>query len=193
MPKDDPGDAVLFRTKAAWAKWLERHHTQESGVWLKHAKARSGERSVSYDEALDVALCYGWIDAQGRSGGDLFSLQRWCPRRKRSPWSKRNVAKAEALIASGQMQPAGLAEIERAKADGRWAAAYDGPATATVPAELRAALDANPEAKRFFESLDGRNRYAILHRLQTAKKPETVTRRIERFVEMLAKGEKIYP
>jgi uncharacterized protein YdeI (YjbR/CyaY-like superfamily) len=144
-------------------------------------------------DALHAALCFGWIDGQARGGDEPFYTQRFTPRRARSIWSKRNVKFATELIESGRMQPAGLREVERAKADGRWDAAYDAPSTATVPDDLRAALDAVPEAAAFFATLDSQSRYAILHRVQTAKKPETRARRIEKFVAMLAAGEKIYP
>jgi uncharacterized protein YdeI (YjbR/CyaY-like superfamily) len=144
-------------------------------------------------EALHAALCYGWIDGQARSFDERFYLQRFTPRRARSIWSKRNVGFATALVESGRMQPAGLREIERAKADGRWAAAYDAPSAATVPDDLQAALDANPAAAEFFAGLKGQNRYAILHRLQTARRPETRARRIEMFVAMLARGETLHP
>jgi uncharacterized protein YdeI (YjbR/CyaY-like superfamily) len=144
-------------------------------------------------EALHVALCFGWIDGQAKSLDETHYLQRFTPRRARSIWSKRNVKFARELIESGRMQPAGLREVERAKADGRWDAAYDAPSTATVPDDLRAALDASPRAAEFFETLKGQNRYAILHRVQTAKKPETRARRIATFVAMLERGETLYP
>ena len=146
-----------------------------------------------YKEAVHEALRYGWIDGHTKRVDDDWYIQRFTPRRARSRWSKINCAKAEALIASGAMQPAGLAEVERAKADGRWEAAYDAPSTATVPDDLRAALDRDPAASELFEKLDSQNRYAILHRLQDAKKPETRVRRIEKFVAMLSRGETIYP
>jgi uncharacterized protein YdeI (YjbR/CyaY-like superfamily) len=144
-------------------------------------------------EALHAALCFGWIDGQARGGDDSFYLQRFTPRRARSIWSKRNRDFVTALIESGRMQPAGLREVERAKADGRWDAAYDAPSTATVPDDLQAALDASPAAAELFAGLSSQNRYAILHRVQTAKKPETRARRIEKFVAMLARGETLYP
>jgi uncharacterized protein YdeI (YjbR/CyaY-like superfamily) len=182
-----------FKTKKAWATWLERNHAKSPGIWMRFMKKATGEKSITYDEALEVALCYGWIDGQGKSEGERSHIQKWVPRRKRSIWSKRNTEKALALIESGDMKPAGLAEIERAKADGRWEAAYDSPSRATVPPDLEAALKKKPRAQKFFETLNSTNRYAILHRIQTAKKPETRERRIEQFVEMLAKGEKLYP
>jgi uncharacterized protein YdeI (YjbR/CyaY-like superfamily) len=161
-------------------------------MWLRLAKKSSNLESVSYDDAVEVALCYGWIDGQGKGEDENYTLQKFTPRAKRSVWSKRNRQRALALIESGRMKPAGLTEIERAKQDGRWAAAYDSPSTMEVPPDLQAALDEEPRAKAFFRSLDGRNRYAILLQLQTAKRPETRARRIERFVAMLAREEKLY-
>jgi uncharacterized protein YdeI (YjbR/CyaY-like superfamily) len=182
-----------FASAEEWESWLREQHDELSGVWLKFAKKASGVPSVTFPEALDVALCYGWIDGQSRSVDDTWYLQKFTPRRARSTWSKRNREKVAALIEAGRMQPAGLREIERAKADGRWDAAYDSPSTSTVPEDLQRELDANPAAAEFFATLNGQNRYAILHRIQTAKKPETRAKRIATFVEMLEKGEKIYP
>jgi uncharacterized protein YdeI (YjbR/CyaY-like superfamily) len=173
-----------FRTRAAWAKWLQAHHGDEGGVWLKIAKKGTGVTTVTYDEALEVALCYGWIDGQAKPIDDAHYLQRFTPRRARSRWSKINRDRATALIERGEMQPAGLREIERAKADGRWDAAYDGARTATVPDDLQAALDADPRASEFFATLSSANRYAILYRVQDAKRPETRARRIEKYVAM---------
>lgn len=184
---------LLFRDQKAWAAWLDRNHATSSGVWLRLARKASGRRSVSYDEALEVALCYGWIDSQGKSQDESYRLQKFTPRAKRSIWSKRNREKALALIKSGQMKGAGLAEVERAKNDGRWSAAYDSPSRMKVPRDFQAALNSTVEAKAFFKILDSRNRYAILFRLQTAKRADTRTTRILRFVEMLAKNEKLYP
>jgi uncharacterized protein YdeI (YjbR/CyaY-like superfamily) len=172
--------------------WLEENHAASAGVWLRLAKKSSNLESVSYEEAVEVALCYGWIDGQGKGEDENYSLQKFTPRAKRSVWSKRNRERALTLIESGRMKPAGLREIERARQDGRWSAAYDSPSTMKVPRDLRAALDDHPEARAFFETLDGRNRYAILLQLQTAKRPETRARRIERFVAMLAREEKPY-
>ncbi|MBA3832836.1 MAG: YdeI/OmpD-associated family protein [Chthoniobacterales bacterium] len=174
--------------------WLGKNHDSSSGVWLRFAKKASGLKSVSYQEALDAALCYGWFDGQAKKGdSEEYWIQRFTPRRKRSIWSKRNREKTLALIESGEMRPGGLAEIERAKQDGRWAAAYDSPKNITVPLDLQVALDKNRRAKSFFEVLDSRKRYAILFRIHTAKKGETRTRRIQQFVAMLAKDEKLYP
>lgn len=184
---------VECTTVAAWERWLKRHHATAAGVWIRMAKKASGLASIDHPEALEVALCYGWIDGQRKSEDAQYFLQRFTPRTARSIWSKINRDKVLKLIDDGRMQPAGLAEIERARADGRWDAAYDAQSVATVPPDLQAALDANRKAKAFFATLDSRNRFAILFRTQGAKKPETRARRIAQFVEMLAKGEKVYP
>jgi uncharacterized protein YdeI (YjbR/CyaY-like superfamily) len=190
----DDLEVLPFATAEEWEAWLREHHeTATAGLWIRFARKASGIPTVTYREALMVALRFGWIDGQARGHDESWYLQRFTPRRARSIWSKRNRDFATALIASGEMEPAGLREVERAKADGRWDAAYDAPSTATVPDDLQAALDANPAAAEFFAGLDGQNRYAILHRVQTAKRPETRARRIETFVAMLAAGEKIYP
>ena len=181
-----------FRQKNTWTKWLDKNHDKSAGVWLRLAKKDSGLVSVTRDEALDVALCYGWIDGQARSEGELTWLQKFTPRTKRSIWSKVNRVRVQKLIDEGEMQPPGLAEIERAKNDGRWDAAYDSPKTMTMPEDLQAALVKNRKAAAFFEKLDSRNRYAILFRVQNAKKAETRARRIEQFVDMLARGEKLH-
>jgi uncharacterized protein YdeI (YjbR/CyaY-like superfamily) len=182
-----------FRDRSSWATWLEKNHAASSGVWLRLARKSSNLKSVSYDDAVEVALCYGWIDGQSKGVDENHRLQKFTPRTKRSMWSKRNRQRAVALIESGRMKPAGLMEIERAKQDGRWAAAYDSPSTMKVPRDLRAALNQEPRAKAFFKSLDGRNRYAILFQLQNAKRPATRARRIDRFVAMLAREDKPYP
>lgn len=184
---------VVFEQPKDWAAWLDQHHATSSGIWLRLAKKASGLKSVSYDEALEVALGYGWIDGQKKSYDASFWLQKFTPRGAKSIWSKVNRQKAEALIQSGQMKPAGLEAVERAKQDGRWAAAYDSPAAATVPGDFQTELDQNASAKAFFATLDSRNRYAILHRIQTAKKAETRTRRIQQFIAMLEQREKLYP
>jgi uncharacterized protein YdeI (YjbR/CyaY-like superfamily) len=181
-----------FEDEAAWEAWLSEHHAGSDGVWLRFAKKGTGIPSLRYAGALDVALCFGWIDGQSRAIDEQWYCQRFTPRRKRSLWSKRNREKVAALIEAGRMRPAGLAEIERAKADGRWDAAYDSPSKATVPDDLRAALGASPAAAEAFAALNAQNRYAILHRVQTAKKPETRARRIARFVDMLERGERIH-
>lgn len=188
----DDKPILELQNKSQWTKWLEKNHDKSAGVWLRLAKKNSGLKSPSRDEALNVALCYGWIDGQSRSEGESTWLQKYTPRTKRSIWSKINREKVARLIESGEMRPPGMAEIERAKQDGRWDAAYDSMATIAVPDDLKAALDARPEAKEFFDRLDSRNRYAVLFRVHTAKKTETRERRIREFVEMLARGEKIH-
>jgi uncharacterized protein YdeI (YjbR/CyaY-like superfamily) len=185
-------EPIRFATQRTFEIWLRKHHASSDGEWLQLAKAGADQATVTYAQAVEVALCWGWIDGQKKSFDDQHWLQHFTRRRARSLWSKINRAKAEALIESGRMQPPGQAEIERAKVDGRWNAAYDGARTSTVPDDLQAALDAQPKAKAFFATLDGANRYAVLWRLQTAKKPQTRARRIETLVAMLARGEKIH-
>jgi uncharacterized protein YdeI (YjbR/CyaY-like superfamily) len=182
-----------FESAEAWEDWLRDHHSDAPGVWVQFAKKASGLPTVSFGEALDGALCYGWIDGQSRSLDDTWYLQKFTPRARRSTWSKRNREKVAQLIAAGRMQPAGQAEIDRAKADGHWDAAYDSPSTATVPNDLKRALEKSPKADELFKTLDSQNRYAILHRIQGAKKPETRARRIEQLVAMLAAGKTLYP
>jgi uncharacterized protein YdeI (YjbR/CyaY-like superfamily) len=182
---------VAFASREDWRAWLAAHHEASAGVWLKLAK--KGIDGVSYGEAVEVALCYGWIDSQARPLDERFWLQRYTPRRPSSRWSKINRAKAQALIERGAMQPAGLREVERAQADGRWDAAYEGQASATVPDDLQAALDADPRARLFFDALDASNRYAIVYRVNDAKRPETRARRIAKYVAMCAANETIYP
>ncbi|MGN7724796.1 YdeI/OmpD-associated family protein [Luteimonas sp. 22616] len=189
LPDDLPVKA--FRTAAAWEKWLAAHR-DDRGIWLKIAKKDAGIATVTYAQALDVALCHGWIDGQKRGCDDAFFLQRFTPRRPKSLWSKINIGHVERLAAAGRMQAAGLREIEAAKADGRWEAAYAGAAEMTVPEELDAALAKNRKARAFFDRLDRTNRYAVCWRVQTAKKPETRAARVEKLVAMLAKGEKIH-
>jgi uncharacterized protein YdeI (YjbR/CyaY-like superfamily) len=182
-----------FATARAWSEWLATHHASSRGLWLKIAKKGSGSASVTYAEALDVALAWGWIDGQKGTFNDVWWLQRFTPRTAKSPWSKINRAKAERLIAAGTMEAPGLAEVERAKRDGRWDRAYDGARSSSVPADLAAAFARNARARAFFETLDGTNRYAILYRVQTAKKPETRAERITRFVALCARHETIHP
>lgn len=193
MPTSIDYPILLFSDATAWADWLEEHHASERGVWVRLAKKDADLESVSRGDALDVALCYGWIDGQAKSFDPDSWLQKFTPRGKRSMWSKRNREYVERLIESGAMRPAGFAAIEAAKQDGRWERAYDSPANATVPDDLQAALAEAPGAKEFFDTLTGSNRFAILHRIQTAVKPETRARRIAKFVEMLARRETIYP
>jgi uncharacterized protein YdeI (YjbR/CyaY-like superfamily) len=182
-----------FASQGDWETWLGKHHRTSKGLWLKMAKKASGIDSINYAEALDVALCHGWIDGQKGALDDTFWIQKFTPRGPRSKWSKINVDKALALIEAGRMQPAGLAEIERAKSDGRWEQAYDSQSKATVPEDLQRELDENPEAAKFFATLDSANRYAVLYRVHEAKKPETRARRIEKFVAMLNRHEKLHP
>lgn len=184
---------LAFESQRAWEAWLEENFAASQGIWLKIAKKGSGVEGVSYAEAVEGALLYGWIDGQAASFDERFYIQRFTPRRARSKWSKINRAKVGALIEAGRMKPAGLAEIERARADGRWDAAYDSPSTATVPEDLRERLNENPKASALFEALNSTNRYAILYQIQDAKKPETRARRIEKYVAMLNRGEKPYP
>jgi uncharacterized protein YdeI (YjbR/CyaY-like superfamily) len=183
---------MTFDDRAAWAAWLRDHHDTSTIVWVRIAKKGTGQTSVTYDEAVEVALCYGWIDGQGKRENEVYWLQKFTPRSKRSMWSKRNREKALALIERGEMRPAGLAEVERAQRDGRWDAAYDAASQITVPDDLQAALDEAPAAQAFFARLDSRNRYAILHRIQTVRRPETRAKRIQEFVQMLADNRKIY-
>jgi len=185
---------LVVRDATAWRRWLGKHHAQPEGVWLVLAKKGTTKpTSLTYDKALDEALCHGWLDGQGGRRDDGTYRQRFTPRRRRSVWSKRNTDKAERLLAEGRMHPAGIAEMERAKADGRWDAAYGGSTEIEVPPELAAALAANPKAQAMFEALSSRNRYAILYRLRAAKRADTRTRRVEQFVAMLARGDTIYP
>lgn len=189
----DPSQTRLFDSSEAWAAWLQANHQKSTGLWLRIAKKSSALQSVSYQEALEAALCYGWIDGQKRPENEQAWLQRFVPRSSRSIWSKINREKALALIDSGKMQAAGRAAIDRAKENGQWEAAYDSPSGATVPGDFQAALDAHPTAKAFFETLNRTNRYAVLWRIQTAKRAETRTRKIEQLIGMLQRGEKIHP
>lgn len=184
---------LSFATEEAWEQWLEANHANSKGIWMKFAKKGSLEESISRAAALDAALCYGWIDGQASTFDEAFWLQRFTPRRKGSRWSKINRDRAEELIAEGRMKPAGLRAIEEAKSNGRWEAAYEGQRSMAVPDDFRQALEGNETARQFFESLDSRNRYAILYRIHDAKKPETRARRIEKFVSMLSEGKKVYP
>lgn len=176
-----------------WENWLQLHHADSPGVWLQIAKKGAERASVSYAEALETALCFGWIDGQKKSLDEHSWLQRFTPRRPRSIWSKTNCAKAQALVEQGRMQAAGLKEMELAKADGRWVNAYDSASTISMPEDLQLALDAEPAAAAFFATLNSANRYAVLWRVQTAKKAETRARRIKQYVDMLARKEKIHP
>ena len=191
MGNTDP--VVSFASRAAWERWLEKEHERSTGVFLKLAKKGAGAKTVSHAEAIEVALCYGWIDGQARSLDDQHWLLRFTPRRPASRWSKVNRERATALIEAGRMRPAGLREVERAKKDGRWDAAYDPPSRATVPDDLKRELDRNPTAKEFFATLNSANRYAILYQIEEAKRPETRARRIGKFVAMLEERRKLHP
>lgn len=186
-------ETLRFADAAAWEKWLAKNHDKSEGVYLAIAKKGTGIQSVSHQEALDVALCYGWIDGVRNSLDDERFLQSFSPRRARSTWSQINRDKVAALIAAGRMRPPGQAEIDRAKADGRWDAAYAGQKTITVPADLQKAIDASPKAKDFFATLSSQNRFAILFRVGNVKKAETRAANIAKFVAMLERGETIYP
>ena len=185
-------EAVAFVTDAAWGTWLDKNHATSTGVWILIGKKGSSIESVTHAEALEVALCYGWIDGQRKGRDEKTFLQRFTPRRSRSIWSQINRDKAIALTASGKMQPAGVLEMDRAKKDGRWDAAYAPQAHAQVPPDLQAALDANKKAAKFFETLSSQNRYAILFRIHNAKRADTRSRRVAEFVAMLARHETLH-
>jgi len=193
LAADDGLPHLPFASAAEWEQWLDENHAVSAGVWIKIAKKSSGIPSVGYPEVLETALCFGWIDSRREALDDRYFLQRYSPRRPRSKWSRINRETAERLIADGRMRPAGLAEVERAKADGRWEAAYAGQRTIDMPDDLQRELDQRPEAKAFFDTLTSQNRYAILYRLQEAKRPETRARRLEKFVAMLEAGETLHP
>ncbi len=186
-------EIISCESAEAFETWLTDHHATSPGIWLKLRRKGAGIVALDYAQALDVALCYGWIDGQKGTFDDRHWLQRFTPRRPNSRWSKVNRDKVAALTEQGRMRPAGLAEVERARTDGRWEAAYDGSRTSSVPDDLAAALAANPAAAAFFETLDRQNRFAILYRVQDVKKPETRARRVEKYVAMLAEGKKLHP
>lgn len=193
MPATPPVEIISCRSQKAWARWLAAHHDTSQGVWLRFFKKGSGVASVSYDEALDEALCHGWIDGQlKKSDADSF-LRKFTPRRKNSTWSKRNVAHATRLMEAGRMKPAGRREIDAARADGRWIAAYDSPRESTLPPEFLAALERNTKAHAFFLTLNKANQYAISWRLQTARRPETNARRQKAILAMLARRQAFHP
>jgi uncharacterized protein YdeI (YjbR/CyaY-like superfamily) len=193
-PKSKPDiPARRFASQRSWETWLRKHHESSDGVWLLVAKRGAERPTVTYAEALEIALCFGWIDGQKRGLDAQHWLQRFTPRRARSIWSKVNCAKSLALIEQGRMQAAGQREVQSAQADGRWAGAYDSPRNAAVPPDLQAALELNTRSKAFFETLDRANRYAVLWRVQTAKRPETRAKWIERLVAMLGRHEKLHP
>jgi uncharacterized protein YdeI (YjbR/CyaY-like superfamily) len=190
---DDGLPKIPFASSADWEQWLEDNHTVSEGVWIKMAKKGADIESVRYPEVLESALCFGWIDARREALDERYFLQRFTPRRPRSRWSRINREKAEQLITDGRMRPAGLVEVQRAKGDGRWQAAYEGQKRSTIPDDLQRELDARPKARAFFAELSSQNRYAIIYRLNDAKKPETRARRLEKFVGMLEAGETIHP
>jgi len=185
--------AFTFANQAEWASWLELSAGAATGAWLRLAKKSADQQTVSYAEAVESALCHGWIDGQKQAESEHYWLQRFTPRTSRSIWSQVNKAKAEALISAGRMHPAGLREIDRARQNGRWDAAYSPASTSTIPDDLQKALDANRKAKAFFATLNSQNRYAILFRIQNVKKAENRARKIAQYIDMLAKGEKLYP
>lgn len=191
-PPAIPGEIVRFATIADFEAWLGMHHKQNPGIWLMIAKKDSTVPSVTYAEAIEVALCFGWIDGQKASHDDQHWLQRFTPRASRSRWSEINCKKAEELTTAGRMRPAGLSEVERAKADGRWDAAYKGQLTASIPEDLQRGLDHEPEAAVAFAELDARNRYSIIWRINDAKRQETRQRRIATYLDMLRRGERIH-
>jgi uncharacterized protein YdeI (YjbR/CyaY-like superfamily) len=182
-----------FETQQDWEAWLKENHAGTRGIWLKIAKKEARTSSVSYAEALDSALCYGWIDGQKAAFDDQYWLQKFTPRTAKSIWSKVNCSKAEALIAEGKMQSAGLRQVEMAKSDGRWERAYESQSKITIPDDFQRELDKNPKAKDFFSTLDSANRYAFLFRIQAAKKPETRSAKIQKFIEMLNQQQKLHP
>lgn len=193
MKETDALPTLFFATQRDWEAWLDAHHAGAPGFWLKIAKKGAATPSISYATALESALCYGWIDGQKAALDDQYWLQKFTPRRPKSIWSKVNREKAEALIAAGRMRAAGLRQVELAKADGRWEAAYDGQSTMAVPADFQSALDQHAEAREFFATLNSVNRYAILFRIHNAKKPATRAARIQQFIEMLSRRETIHP
>lgn len=183
---------IILKTPEAWRAWLEKHHNTEQGVWFTFFKKASGKQGITYAQALDEALCYGWIDGQVKKNDEDSWLQKFTPRRIRSMWSHRNTQYVTRLIEEGKMTPAGQAEIDRAKADGRWDVAYSSPKNMEMPEDFMNELSKNKNAYEFFKTLNKTNTYAIAWRLQTAKKPETRERRMKVLLEMLAKGEKLH-
>ena len=192
MPRDDL-PVLELGSQAAWESWLEAHHAAAPGAWLKIAKKGSGAETVSYAEALEVAICYGWIDGQKDRLDDVHWLQRFTPRKPGGRWSRINTGKADELITAGRMRPAGLREVELAQSDGRWEAAYAGQRAIAVPDDLQRELARNEAAREFFATLSGVNRYAILYRIAVVKRPETRARKIAQYVAMLAEHKTIYP
>ena len=193
MVRKDALPVITFPSRAAFEKWLDAQHASSAGIWLKIAKKDTGIPTVDYSEALDIALCFGWIDGQKDKFDEEYWLQRFTPRKPASKWSKVNCGRVAELIKAGAMRPAGLAEVAQAKADGRWDVAYESQKTAGVPPDLQAALDADPRAKEFFATLDSKNRYAVLYRIGDTKKEATRAARIEKYVAMMHDQQKIYP
>lgn len=193
MKNTDNLPIIAFASQQEWEAWLNEHRADAKGLWIKLAKKGADVPTISYAEALEVALCYGWIDGQKAAFDDQYWLQKFTPRGPKSIWSKVNRDKAEALLAEGRMQPAGIAQMERAQADGRWDAAYESQSKIAVPPDFQSELDKNQQAREFFDTLNSANRYAILFRIQTAKKPETRAARIQKFIEMLVQRQKIHP
>jgi uncharacterized protein YdeI (YjbR/CyaY-like superfamily) len=185
-------DMLSFGSAKGWEDWLAKNHARSRGIWLRFFKKGSGTATITYAEALDAALCYGWIDGQALKHDEQSWLQKFTPRRPKSGWSKNNTIHAERLIEAGRMKPAGRKAIEEAKSDGRWERAYDSPGSAAPPADFLKELDKDPKAKEFFNTLEKRNTYAIIYRLQTAKTPETRARRMKKILKMLSKGKKFH-
>jgi uncharacterized protein YdeI (YjbR/CyaY-like superfamily) len=185
-------EILKFESRERWEGWLEKNHRQPDGVWLKYAKKGSGIETINHSDAIDVALCYGWIDSQGKGLDEKFYLVKFTPRRLKSVWSKINVERVGRLVAEGRMKPAGLEQVEAAKADGRWERAYAGQAAAEIPEDFKAALAKNKKAAEFFETLTKANKYAFIWRLHHVKRPETRARNIEKYIEMLSDGEKFH-
>ncbi len=193
MKKSEDYPVISFTSQSEWEAWLHEHHSDSKGIWLKIAKKGTETSSVNYADALETALCYGWIDGQKASFDQQYWLQKFTPRTAKSIWSKVNCDKVTTLLAANKMQPAGLRQVELAQADGRWEAAYEPQSKITVPADFQLELDKNPQANEFFQTLNSANRYAILFRIHNAKKPETRAAHIQKFVEMLANKQKIHP
>lgn len=191
-PKDDL-PILKLPDQQTWERWLEANHSSAAGAWLMTAKKGTTERTVTHPEALESAICFGWIDGQRLPYDESFFLQRFTPRKAGSRWSQINRNKAEELIAQRRMRPAGMAQVEKAVEDGRWDAAYEPQSRATIPPDFQEALDKNPKAKAYFETLKGQNRYAFLYRIQDAKRPETRRKRIDTFIAMLGEGRTFYP
>jgi uncharacterized protein YdeI (YjbR/CyaY-like superfamily) len=184
---------IAFSSQGEWEEWLDANGATSNGLWVKIAKKSSGVDTVSYAEAVESAICHGWIDGQAKSFDERFWLQRFTPRSRRSKWSRINRDKASELMEQSRLKPAGVVQVEQARADGRWDAAYEPPSRMTVPADLQRELDRNPSAQAFFTTLDSANRYAILYRIHDAKKSDTRARRIEKYIAMLSAGEKLDP